>query len=496
MAHSRRTPDSPRRLPALHARGPRRTTPSARDVSRLVDAHNSRGIALFGHGRLREAIAEWQAASRLDPFDFRFHVNIGAALHTLRNDAEAATVLREAIRLNPASAEAHDNLGVSLKELDDFDGSIAAHREAIRLRPGAISMRRNLAATLDAAGRATEAAAVYGKILQVHPDDIEAAIGRGITRLTLGDPGGWSDFDRRHDRPESLVRQIPDIPRWRGEEIPGTLLLNALLDGYGDAIQGIRFAAEVRRRVGSTVVLCDPPLAALMGRCPGVDRVVTDRAELPAIDAQASILSLAAIIGVHDAVQTSRYLSADPTSIERWRPALAAIQGLKVGVVWQGSPSHVNDRRRSFRLADVAPLAEIPGVSLVSLQRGVGADQIAGSGFPIADLGPTFAAADMIEAAGVIENLDLVIAADTGLAHLAGALGTPSWMALAAPSPDWRWMRDRDDSPWYPTMRLFRQDHPGDWAGVFHRMAHSLGGIGLRRSGSSSPRAPTWPARQ
>lgn len=414
------------------------------------------------------------AGARLDPLDFRFHVNIGGVLHNLRKNVEAAAILRDAIRLNPASAEAHDNLGVSLKELDDFDGSIAAHREAMRLRPGATSMHRNLAAALDTAGRAVDALVVYHEILRAHPDDIEAAIGRGIARLTLGDPGGWSDFDRRHDRPESLARQLPGIPRWRGEEIPGTVLLNALLDGYGDAIQGIRFAAEVRRRVGSTVVLCDPPLAGLMGRCPGVDRVVTDQAELPAIHAQASILSLAGVIRSHDAVPSSRYLSADPAAVERWQTVLAAIPGLKVGIVWQGSPSHVNDRRRSFRLADVAPLADVPRVSLVSLQRGMGADQITGVGFPVADLGPTFAAADMLEVAAVIEHLDLIVAADTGLAHLAGALGKPTWLSLAGPAPDWRWMRNREYSPWYPAVRLFHQDRPRNWVGVFRRMAELL----------------------
>lgn len=463
-----------RRPSGFVARAPRRAEASARDVSRLVDAHNARGIALFGRGRFEDAIAEWEVAARLDPLDVRFPINIGAALHTLRKDVEAAAVLRDAIRLDPASVEAHDNLGVALKELDDFDGAIAAHREAMRLRPDRISMRRNLAAALDAAGRPAEAAAAYGEILRAHPEDIEAAIGRGIARLALGDSGGWSDFDRRHDRPESLARQLPGVPRWRGEETSGAVLLNALLDGYGDAIQGIRFAADVRRRVGSTVLLCDPPLAGLMGRCAGVEWVVADRAELPKIHAQASILSLGGIIGPQDAAPTSRYLSAEPATVERWRPALAAIQGLKVGVVWQGSPSHVNDRRRSFRLADIATLAEVPGVSLVSLQRGVGADQLAGAGFPIADLGSMFASADMLEAAAVIEHLDLVVAADTGLAHLAGALGKPTWIALAGPAPDWRWMRYQDDSPWYPSARLFRQDRPGDWAEVFRRMANML----------------------
>ncbi len=450
---------------------------SRRDRSRLADTHNARALEHFGQGRPEEAIEAWRAAARLDRRDARFPSNVGAALVAMGRDAEAVPHLRTAIRLKPDLAEARDNLGVALKELDDYEGAIAEHLAAIRLRPDALSLLRNLAATLDAAGRPADALAVYDAILRSRPGDVEARFGRGIARLTLGDfAAGWPDFEARHDRPESLARQMPGVPRWRGEQLAGTLLLNATLDGHGDAIQGVRFAPEARRRAGSTVLLCDPPLARLMARFPGVDRAVTDRSDLPPIAAQASVLGLAAVLGGTEATMLARtaYLSPDPATVERWRPTLADIPGCRVGVIWQGCPSHINDRRRSFRLADLARLAEVPGVSLVSLQRGAGSDQLAGAGFSVVDLGPAFAAADPLDVAGILEHLDLVIAADTGVAHLAASIGRPVWIALPGPAPDWRWLRGRDDSPWYPTVRLFRQGRPGDWDGVFRRAAEAL----------------------
>jgi Flp pilus assembly protein TadD len=449
-------------------------TPGGR--ARRVQDHHARALDLLACGKLEDAVGEWRAAARLDPTDHRFPVNIGATLHSLRRDTEAAASCREAIRLNPRSAEAHANLAACLTELNGHDEAIAACREAIRLRPDRASLRRDLGAALAAAGRPAEARAVYDEILRVDPANIEVRVGLGHARLALGDHGGWRDLEARHDRPESLARQVPGVPRWRGQPLDGPLLLNASLDGFGDALQGIRFAVEARRRVGSTILLCDPALAGLLVRVAGVDRVVTDPTELPPVVAQTCVLGLAAVFGATpEAMATSGpYLEPDPETVERRRPTLAGIDGLRVGVVWQGDPRHVNDRRRSFRLADLEPLAEVPGVALVSLQRGAGADQLAGAGFPVVGLGPEFAAADLLDTAGLMQHLDLLVAADTGLVHLAGAMGKPAWVALASPAPDWRWSRDPEDSPWYPTIRLFRQERSGDWSGVFRRMADEL----------------------
>lgn len=252
-------------------------------------------------------------------------------------------------------------------------------------------------------------------------------------------------------------------------------MLDPRLYGFGDAIQGARFVGKARRLVREIAVFCPTPLARLMARCPGVDRVVADLAELPPVAAQARVWGLPAIFGADlDAVQVDGpHLSPDDATVERWRPALAGIPGFRVGVVWQGNPAHANDRHRSFCLAELSPLAAVPGVKLVSLQQGFGTDQLAGAPFPIVDLGPEYAAADLLDAAGVMSHLDLVVAADTGFAHLAAAAGRPTWLVLSS-AVEWRWMLDREDTPWYPTMRLVRQERLGEWGPVFRRMTDEL----------------------
>jgi hypothetical protein len=177
------------------------------------------------------------------------------------------------------------------------------------------------------------------------------------------------------------------------------------------------------------------------------------------------------------------YLSADPAAVEQWRPAIGAIPGVKAGIAWQGNPEYAADAVRSFRLADLEPLAQIPGVTLVSLQKGHGTEQLATAGFPLVDLGPRYAAGDWEETAAVASMLDLVIGCDSSLVHLAGALGRPTWVALTKVA-DWRWGLEGETTPWYPTARLFRQDRPHDWAGVFRRMAGALSNI--RVSGANS----------
>ena len=204
------------------------------------------------------------------------------------------------------------------------------------------------------------------------------------------------------------------------------MLINGLTEGQGDCIQGIRFATEARRRVDSTVLLCPPSMARLMGRCDGVDRVVTTREGLSAVEAQIAPLYLAAVFRPTLATMNGNaYLSADPATVERWRPAIEAIPGLKVGIAWQGNPEYRLDAGRSFRLAEFEPLARIPGVTLVSLQKGYGSEQRTTAGFPVVDLGPRHVAGDWEDTVAVASMLDLVIGSDSAVVHLAGRSGVP-----------------------------------------------------------------------
>jgi Flp pilus assembly protein TadD len=418
------------------------------DPGLRANAHTARGAELAGRGQYREAIEAF----------------------------------REAVWLIPDNAVARNNLGMTLGRAGVREGdegllaeAIEQHRMAVRLQPGTVGLHQNLAAVLALADRFSEALAALDEAMRLDPGNPRTRALRSVALLTLGRfEDGWPDLLAKLENPLLGAQEVPDVPRWRGEALPGGLLINALTEGQGDCIQGIRFAAEARRRVGSTVMLCQPPLARLLSRCAGVDRVVTSRAGLPAVQAQIPPLLLAAVFRpTPETMQGGAYLSVDRDTIGRWRPIIEATPGFKVGITWQGNPEQRLDSRRSFRPAELAPLARVAGVSLISLQAGHGADQRADAPFPAVDLGPDYAAGDWLETAAVVSQLDLVIAPDTAIGHLAGALGRPTWLALSRPT-DWRWLEGRADSPWYPTMRLFRQERMNDWGPVFHRIAEAL----------------------
>lgn len=276
------------------------------------------------------------------------------------------------------------------------------------------------------------------------------------------------------------------LPRWRGQPMAGTLLLDGGTEGMGDTLMGVRFAAEARQRVGCVVVLCHRSMVGLMSRVAGVD-VVAARPEgacdiipgddIPPFEAWSGVLDLGIALRTTPATWGGDrpYLTPDFAAVERWRPTVEAIPGFRVGISWQGNPQGTNDARRSFRLADLAPLAAIPGVSLISLQKGAGVEQLAGAPFRVHDLGELYHAGDWDDTAAVASMLDLVVNPCSSIAHLAGGLGRPVWIAISRPF-DWRWGMEGDTTPWYSSARLFRQDRAGEWAGVFRRMAEALGG--------------------
>src|SRR5262249_44424534 len=259
----------------------------------------------------------------------------------------------------------------------------------------------------------------------------------------------------------------------------------------------IRYAPLVKARGGMVVVECQSTLVPLLQTCAGIDELVPRDAALPAFAVHAPLMSLPGIFGtVLDTIPAGGpYLRAAPERVEHWRRQLAATRGVKIGIVWQGSPGYRWDRQRSLPLRTFEHLARVPGVHLFSLQRGQGVDQLASIGdrFAVTDLGNKLEEASQafVERAAVIANLDLVISCDTAIAHLAGALGAPVWVAHSIGS-DWRWLTDREDSPWYPTMRLFRQTRAGDWDEVLERMAVALATRPMRvgLDESMSPRPP------
>jgi hypothetical protein len=246
--------------------------------------------------------------------------------------------------------------------------------------------------------------------------------------------------------------------------------------GLGDSINFIRYAPLAKERGAKVLFDCPPPLASLLSTCPGIDRVVP-KGEKAVYETHIPLLSLPSFLGIPPEAKVAAvpYLKADPERVEYWRSELANIQGLKVGITWQGSKVHKGDRLRSVALTRFAPLAAIPGVTLLSIQKGAGTEQLtdgSAKDMEILDFGSK-TTPEMADVAALMMNLDLIVSIDTAVVHVAGALGRPVWVALPS-APDWRWMRQREDTLWYPTMRLFRQTTRGEWDGVFGRLAAAL----------------------
>lgn len=426
-------------------------------------------------GQIAEAVTRYREAARLAPENAEVHSNLGVALHSLRRDDEAIESLRQAVAIAPGYAEAYNNLGIVLRDRGAFDEAEACFRQALELKPDYPEALHNRGNAFRSRGRLPEAIDCYDRALALRPGMAQVHLSRALAWLEAGDfERGWPEYEWRLKNPEYA---IPDLrrPRWDGGPLGGRSILLYADHGLGDAIQFIRYAPMVKARGGRVVVLCRAPLARLLATCAGVDLFVFEGSPIPPCDAFAPLMSLPGIFGTVAATIPADvpYLFADPARVDVWAGALALPDELCIGVAWQGNPGHVRDRQRSFRLDHLEPIARRPDVRLYSLQKGPGREQIAGLAgrFPIVDLGGRLD--DLMETAAVMANLDLVISADTAMAHLAGALGVPAWVALPSEA-DWRWSPGRDDSPWYPTLRLFRQARWGDWDDVFARIAAAL----------------------
>jgi hypothetical protein len=313
-----------------------------------------------------------------------------------------------------------------------------------------------------------------------NPEYAWLRVADAMLRLRAGDLAAWPDLDQwKSELPGRKGRSRFVAPRWDGGPIEGlSVLLHTATDGDGDAMQMARFIAMVKARGAIVVVLCSANLASLFARIAGVDRVIAAEVNVPAEalrhDRQAALMSLPGVLGTTlETIPACPYLTAESDSVDRWSSTIGSLTGLRVGVAWQGNPEHTADGFRSFPAGALAPLAAVPGVTLISLQKSHGIDQLERTGFPVVVLGEAYEKGDWLATAAAVSQLDLVVTADTAIGHLAGAMGKPVWTALPNPA-DWRWMNDRDDSPWYPTMRLFRQDRLGDWDPVFRKIADAL----------------------
>jgi len=441
--------------------------------------------ALHQLKRLDEAIAAFRRAWRLKPDHAETLSNLGLTLFYHRQAAEAVVLLKQAVRLRPDFAEAYNNLGLAQCDLGDLREGAECFEQALRLAPHHIKAHTNLGNTYKDQGRLAEALACYELAQALDPAAVSPRWNRALTLLNLGDyQRGWPEYESRLLKPDSGVRSYAE-PRWDGSPLAGRTLLLHTEQGMGDMIQFVRFAALAKEGGGRVILACPAKIGRLFSSCTGLDQVVDERGPLPTFDVQAPLMSVPALLGTTLATVPARvpYLSAEPERVERWREKLSEVRGFRVGVVWQGNPQNRQDRWRSFPLALLEPLARVEGVRLISLQRGFGTEQLAQARLPILELneGMEEDLGCFLETAAVIQNLDLVVSTDTAVAHLAGALGKRAWVALPRVC-DWRWLVGREDSPWYPTLRLFRQQEPGSWEPVFAAMS-----VELRRQVAGRP---------
>lgn len=437
-----------------------------------ADALHLLGVLRAQTGDARTAAALIARAIAQNPLAPAYHNNLGNVMQDLGRLEESLLCYEEALRQAPEYFEAWVNRGNALLKLDRFAEALECHLRAQRLRPEDPSVYVNLARALVEEGMLDEALACVGEALRLDPENARAHAVRAQVLLLGGNLAeGFAEYEWRWRLEPHRRRSFPQ-PLWDGSPLEGRRILLYAEQGLGDTIQFLRYAPLVAARGGRVLVECQRPLCELAMTVEGVEQVVAAGEPLPEFDVQAPLLSLPRILGTSLENIPGRipYLAAPQCADRR---VLPGEYSLKVGLAWAGSPGHANDRRRSLELARFAPLGQIEGVRFVSLQYGAGAEQAEHppAGLRLERLPPPWNELPWL--AAIVERLDLVITVDTMYAHLAGALGRPVWVLLPF-APDWRWMLGREDSPWYPTMRLFRQPSRGAWAAVVERVRSEL----------------------
>ena len=448
-----------------------------------MDALYNLGLAQSRRGDLAAALASLQRAVTASPEHARAHYHIGNLLRKQNHWEGAVESYQRAAVLNPGHAQAHNNLGNVLHEMGRLEEAKASLKQAIAAQSDYAEAHYNLGMVLEDEGELTEALEYYNLALLADPKYAMAQFNRATTLLLMGAwHEGWLAYEWRWRT--SLKRVTFEQPLWTGQPLTGKRVLLCAEQGLGDTLQFVRFASLVKQRCEQVIVMAQDPLRRMLASCPDVDDVVGPGDESPSFDVHAPLMSLPGVLDttVETIPADVPYLHPDSGLVNRWRDRLAMGDGFRVGIGWQGNPTYRGDRYRSMALKHFVRMAPVAGVHWISLQKGPGKEQLTDlirenehPDMRILDLGDDVdeEAGAFMDTAAIMKCLDLVITSDSAIAHLAGALAVPVWVALPF-MPDWRWLLDREDSPWYPTMRLFRQKTPGDWEAVFSEIRKSL----------------------
>ena len=432
---------------------------------------------LFGANRLDEAQALCDDLLRADPRYF-YALHLASAIALKRGELERCVAMAtRALEVEPRNVEVLANRGAALRRLNRFDEALADYDRAFATGAVNANLHVNRGIALVELNRNREAIAEYDRAIALDPRHAGAHFHRGLNRLLLGDlRGGFEDYEWRWAGNETLgpPRPVPG-PRWTGrEDLAGKTIFVYAEQGFGDAIQFARYAALLARRGARVLLEVHPPLKDLLANVPGVAGISAMGEALPRYDYQCPLLSLPLAFGtaLDNVPAQVPYIGVDAQVSERWRARMAGLAPPRVGLAWSGSRLQGGDRKRSIAFADFAPIVAAGGTP-VSLQKDVRETDAPALEADARVVRIADEIGDFRDTAAIIQELDLVVTVDTAVAHLAGALGKPVWI-LVSYSSDWRWMIDREDSPWYPTARIFRQQRPLDWRSVTERVGAAV----------------------
>ncbi|MEW6001772.1 MAG: tetratricopeptide repeat protein [Nitrospirota bacterium] len=451
-------------------------------------ALNNLGNIYLDKKQLNEAIDCYQEALKLKPDFVDAYNNLGIILQEKGQIDEAIINFQKALQINPVNpdiAKVHINLGTAFLKKDELEKAMICFQKALQKKPDFVDAYNKIGFVLQNKCRLEEAIQYFQKAIQIEPDHVDSHFGLSFPLLLSGNfEQGWKEYEWRR-KTEDFISNPRDFlqPLWDGFDISGKTILLHAEQGLGDVIQFIRYVPLVVEKGAKIIIECQYQLISLFQNIEGVRQIIAQGEPLPSFDIHCPLLSLPLIFGttVDNIPAEMPYIKVNAALLRKWEDKVEDDNSkLKVGLAWAGSPAHKNDHKRSFPLDTFKPLAQFDNIVFYSLQKGNGSEQAKSPPDRMKFIDHTDEIHDFSDTAALIMNLDLVISADTAVVHLAGALGKPVWTLLPF-VPDWRWMLNREDSPWYPTMRLFRQPSPGDWIPVIDNVSAALAEMVIKR---------------
>ncbi|MBM4146324.1 MAG: tetratricopeptide repeat protein [Nitrospira sp.] len=440
----------------------------------FTEAYYNLGNALRDKKQFDDALTCYQKVLQLNPGYADAYVNLGIINRTKGLFSEEIICYQKAIEINPNSIEAYYNLGNALLDNEQFNDAAVCYQYVLQINPNIIQVYIYLGLILRITGRLNEALTCYKKVIQLNPNYAEAHWQMANILLLMGDfRHGWKEYEWlwKTEDYENRKRSFSQ-PSWHGQDIKGLTILLYAEYGFGDTIQFIRYAPLVAQLGATVIVECQKELTSLLKSVEGIQNVISHGETLPGFDIHCSLMRLPIIFdtALENIPANIPYMTANPALVEKWRNRILHDDSkLKIGLVWAG----ISMPRKYCSLEAFAPFAQLKDITFYSLQKGKNKDQLKYPPKDIKLIDYTEEFYDFSDTAAFIENLDLVISIDTSVVHLAGAMGKPVWTLIPF-VPDWRWFLNREDSPWYPTMRLFRQPALEDWVSVIAKILDKL----------------------